>query len=180
MFRILLRFRWLIFVVGSSYVLYVLMVRVTFNPSISEPQGYYFSYKAENYKIGDIVLICLDKDRYIRVLRRFKVPFSYSSCKMQPPYLLKTIVASGGDAVEINKKGVSINGVLQKNSSSLNNYKGINLYPLKKRRFKLQTNQFFVLGNTPHSYDSRYFGVINKEQIISRAHLIWQRTRPIW
>lgn len=180
MFRILWRFRWLIFVFISSYFLYVLMARITFNPSISEAPGYYFSYKVENYTTGDIVLVCLDKERYIRVLRRFKVPFSYSSCHMQPPYLLKTIVASSEDVIEINRKGVRINGVLQKNSGSLNNYKGINLYPLKKGRFKLQINQFFVLGNTPHSYDSRYFGVISKEQIISKAYLIWRRTRPIW
>lgn len=180
MLKILLRFRWLIGVGVISYPLYGLMARITFNPSISEPQGYYFSYKANVYGNGDIVIVCLDKERYIQILRRFRVPFVTNSCRRHPPYLLKTIVASSGDTVDVGKKGIKINGVLQQNSKGLNNYKGINLYPLKKGRFKLQVNQFFVLGNTPHSYDSRYFGVIRQEQIMAKAYLIWRRAKPVW
>lgn len=180
MFNTLFRFKWLVFALFMSVILYAVIFRITFNPSISEPRGYYFMYSSKNYKKGDIVLICLEEYKYIEILHKFRLPFDNNNCGMKTPYLLKTIVASDGDVIVNNKNGLVINGIQQRNSIALDNYNRINLYPLKKRRFKLQINQFFVLGNTPHSYDSRYFGIIKKEQIQSKAYLIWAKNSPVW
>ena len=87
-------------------------------------------------------------------------------CPNGLPYLLKRISAVSGDTVEVIKDGVLINGQLQINSQQFIEGRGILLYPLPIGwKHKLSTDEYFMLGNSTHSVDSRYFGIINKADI---------------
>jgi signal peptidase I len=90
------------------------------------------------------------------------------------PYLLKKIVAIPGDVVAITKDGVLINKALQPNSTYIKKYKHIALNPLQyPQKFRLKNSEYFVMGNSKHSYDSRYFGVIRGSDIYYKAILIY-------
>lgn len=165
------------YLIGGLLALLILKLlsnQITFNPSISEPQGYYvLSPIFNNLRRGDLVILCLDNRRYLSIAKKLQLPFNNSECKNNVAYLLKKVVAISGDRVEVKKSGIYINEILAKNSQALNNFKGINLYPQKERRFILNKNEFLVLGMTPHSFDSRYFGVIVRSQIKFKAYLIF-------
>ncbi len=74
-------------------VIYLITQNVVFNPTISEPRGYYFIYPSLNYKVGDVVRICVETTSNVQILHQLRVPFTSSNCRNKSPYLLKKIVA---------------------------------------------------------------------------------------
>jgi len=86
---------------------------------------------------------------------------------------MKTIYAVGGDTVSLGEE-VSINGAMVKNTH-IKSRKLMNKYiSAPNKAFKLREHEYFLLSNKhPDSFDSRYFGVINRGEIISKAELIW-------
>jgi conjugative transfer signal peptidase TraF len=171
---------WSFIAITFLILMEVLSKHIIFNPSISETRGYYFMYKKHDYKKGDMVLVCLKSTRYTKILKEFQLPFDNTDCANNVPYLLKGIVASTDDLIEIKQNVVVVNGRVQKNSLSLNNYHEIKLYPQMDGKFKLKEDNFFVLGLTKHSYDSRYFGVVSRDQIEGVAYLLWSRNKPFF
>jgi len=146
---------------------------IYYNPSSSEPIGYYFAYRAGDYHSGDLVLMCLNKQPWVNVAFKLGLPID-DTCSNHTPYLLKQIVAAPGDRILINNKGIHINGKYLPDSLGLNSYKGVLLYPQQSgAQLKLTANQFFVLGHSRFSYDSRYFGVISRADINYKALPIW-------
>lgn len=180
MTRLLKIFKIYLVISVAASGLYIFMAHIFFNPTISLRRGYYFAYQSQHYSVGDTVLICVVTDKYVRVLRQLHLPVVTDACANGTPYLLKRIVAVGGDRVLIDIQGVSVNGELQPNSRALNAYQQIHLLPSAFAQYELGANQFFVLGETAHSYDSRYFGVLIKSQIMGIAWLIWPRDTPLW
>lgn len=74
--------------------------------------------------------------------------------------VIKRIVGIPGDTVEVTKTEVVINGI------KLVSEQPVYLY--KENVYKLGEDEYFVLGdNYQYSYDSRYYGPINKSQIIA-------------
>lgn len=157
---------------------YLFFSNIYFNPTVSEPQGYYFIYKSSTIKRGDQVLFCVDDATSINIMHQLKLPYE-ETCKLHTPYLLKTIVAVPGDTITINKFGVYINNNLRPNSISFKSYHNLKLNPLSDRKLKLKNHEYFVLGQTLTSYDSRYFGIIKAHQIKFRAILLWPRPKPL-
>jgi len=140
------------------------------NTTYSEPRGYYLYYTSTDYAIGDQVLICLENNKYIEVLKQLKIMhFATNRCKSGLPYLVKTIIAKTGDNVTINGVGIMVNGHMYPNSKVVERVHGVNLLPQAFGSYKLTSNQFFVLGSSKNSYDSRYFGVVYKNQIKGKA-----------
>ena len=70
-----------------------------------------------------------------------------------PKYLLKRVAASGGTAVRIDSSGLSIAGV-----SVASRVKDIGV-PFAGT---LTANEVAVLGENPRSFDSRYFGPVDR------------------
>ncbi len=151
----------------------VLSKQITFNYTISEPVGYYFVIQLNNYLVQDKVLVCVVSSKHLSSMHKLGLPYQKLECPNDAPYLLKTIVAKEGDKVEISKSGVLINGELFKSSKAFLTDKGINLYPMSLQKFILAKDEFFVLGDTLNSYDSRYFGIIRKNQVYGKAILVW-------
>ena len=75
--------------------------------------------------------------------------------------LLKRVVALAGDVVSISSSGVTINGELLSNSAPLSHDEaGRPLAMAQLDHFTLGTDQAFLMGVTPSSWDSRYFGPV--------------------
>lgn len=174
----------LIKITSVIVVLFALMgwffSHICFNVTISEPTGYYFTYDSSSIKRGDKVLICVDDIKSIETLHKLKLPYELNRCKLNTPYLIKTISGIPGDQIDVERNGVYINNQLMQNSIALNNYETIKLNPMPFGKFKLSENEYFMLGNTPHSYDSRYFGIVKFQQIKYKAILLWKRQHPLW
>jgi len=169
-----------LYVISAWIILYIFVSSIIFNPTISATRGYYFTYPSESYKVGDMVLMCVLGDRHVATMFKLKLPYVNDACLNHTPYLLKHVVAVEGDVIDVTKQGIYINGRLQPNSIAKYWYKNIELYPVALGEFRLGRGQFLVLGDTVNSYDSRYFGVLDKAQIYRLARLIWSRDKPLW
>ena len=149
---------------------------LTKNISISEPIGYYLKLPiVGTIKRGDKYLICITDIKYIKVLKQLGLPSMSNRCPYSSPYLIKQVAGVPGDAIEIVESGVLINHQLQPNSFSFNSSHGVNLYPLPVGyKTILGSNDYFVLGVTPHSVDSRYFGIVKRDQFYKQTFLIFR------
>lgn len=144
------------------------------NPSISEPLGYYLALPFLKFSREDLVLTCITNSSYGKVFNQLGQK-NDGTCSNGLPYLLKRVAASQGDTVEVKESGIFINGLYQPNSKQFNFAFGVNLEPLPIGwKYVLKANQFFVLGQSPHSLDSRYFGIVDKKDIYRKAILIFK------
>jgi signal peptidase I len=154
--------------------------QIIYNPTISLRRGYYFTYPLLTPKLHDIVLLCVWDSKHIKVMHKLGLPKTDDACGNHTPYLMKEIVAVEGDIIEVTTSGVRVNDYLYPNSQLLSTYHQINLLPINFGVFRLGTNEYFVLGVTPRSYDSRYFGVIVRQQIYRGASLIFASDKLLW
>ncbi len=154
------------------FILYSLNDSIYRNITNSEPVGYYFVWHQSTYNVHDLVLVCINEKLYSGVLHQLGLPKVNSECQNNMPFLLKRIVARRGDIIRYTADGVYINGILHKNSKTVMQYHGIKLFPQMNKVYQLKNNEFFLLGETKTSYDSRYFGVITQNQIYKKAVLI--------
>lgn len=181
----------LLIIVGASYLLVLLLIVVIGrsliykNVSISEPLGYYLLLPEVAIRKDDLVLMCV-KDSYKHVFNELGLGGDKSpdespnssrnvagQCSNGLPYLLKRVVATRGDRVEVAKSGIKINGILYPNSQQFNEGRGVKLHPLNLGYSHILTeNEYFMLGNSPHSVDSRYFGIVKASDIKGRVILI--------
>lgn len=83
------------------------------------------------------------------------------------PLLIKRVIGTPGDVIEINEGQVSING------SPLNEpyiYEPCTTSTCESSRWELGANEYFMMGdNRNNSRDSRAFGPIVRERIIGEA-----------
>ena len=91
--------------------------------------------------------------------------------------LIKRIIGLPGETIQISHEIVTIYNADYPNGMILDeSYLGFGIHTDRDQRVTLGANQYFVLGdNRPVSLDSRYFGPINRNQIIGRA---WLRVWP--
>lgn len=155
------------FVIGCA-LSYLILKHITYNNTGSEPIGYYLSYKPLKYNVGDLSMVCITNKVHTQIMHNLGLPYS-QSCKNGMPFLLKRIVAKYPSEIIFDKNGITINGILQKNSIADNNIPHLDYGVVK-----LKPNQYFLMGETPHSYDSRYFGAVDQSQLIYKAKLLFQ------
>ncbi len=138
--------------------------RINMTPSL--PKGIYQLIKTDpkKYKKGDLVIFDLPKDAKKRGRAQNGWGFR--------PFL-KNVMGVPGDIIEIKKETVHINGIALKNGKILKQDR-------RGRELKscgditLSGNQFFVMAlYNPKSYDSRYFGPIDKNMIKGKAEAIF-------
>jgi type IV secretory pathway protease TraF len=152
----------------SSYIKY------TYNNTTSEKPGLYILYPAR-ISSNNIYQICLDdfKESYIKTMMKLGLTASVS-CNNPQISLLKTIVALPGDLVQITNFGVMINNKLLPTSTGIRIYKNIELNPLPiGYERKLQDNEYWLYGFGATSYDSRYYGPVNPNNIKNKAILVY-------
>lgn len=138
-----------------------------FNDTISEPVGYYFVVNTGYIVVNGIYTVVLSPEYMIKLK---KLGYRANSGT-----LLKQVVAQPSDTIDVTESGVLVNNKLIPNSKLIKNSNDIGLeaMPVGYHRL-LQDGEFWVMGNTPHSVDSRYFGIVYKNQIHQSAYCILQ------
>jgi conjugal transfer pilin signal peptidase TrbI len=85
--------------------------------------------------------------------------------------VIKVAAGRAGDVVEIKEGVLTINGRvmgdLRYGARRLN--KPVTAWD---KRYTIGPNEYFMLGSEYRSYDSRYWGVIKREQIIAKMHVV--------
>lgn len=138
-------------------------VKIIYNPTESAPKGYYLMVNSPIQK-GDYVLAGIPK-----IARKLAANRQY--LPMDIP-ILKPVRAQRGDHVCVKKYQLLINGkhmarLLEKDS------RGRILVSWRGCR-SLTEGEFFLLSTySPVSFDSRYFGPVNRNMVIGKAVPLW-------
>jgi conjugative transfer signal peptidase TraF len=129
--------------------------RLIVNRTHSLPVGLYY-WTDSPIKKESIVLFKPDQTT---PLERLGIERGYEARELP---LLKRVVALEGDVVSVSSSGVSINGRLLPNSAPLSHDEAGRLLAMAQvGHFTLGANQAFLMGVTPTSWDSRYFGPVS-------------------
>lgn len=149
-----------------SITLFIVREKFVINKSASMEKGIYFLLgNKNNLKYGDNVVIEIPDN-----IKKLLYERKYLEKKVDT--LLKKVAAIDGDEVTVIGENLYIN----------NKFKG-KIYrtdPLNRKlpqyleSGKVPVNKILVLGISENSIDSRYFGLINKSSIKSKAILIYK------
>lgn len=137
----------------------------------------YDSVKGANCLPYSVFLVDLrdratDRGQYIAFVTRQMEPF-YADGTIA----VKQIAAVPGDRVQVSTQGVAINGHVQ--GALLHLKEGERLWRMGRRISDVERDELvpqghlWMMGTNPRSYDSRYWGYIENEQIIGRAIPLW-------
>jgi conjugal transfer pilin signal peptidase TrbI len=107
---------------------------------------------------------------------------AFVSMQMEPFYqngtlAVKLVAGVPGDHVTVNAKGVSVNGRYM--GSLLHLQDGERLWRMGRRVDEVERDEqvpvghLWMMGTNPRSYDSRYWGYIQKSQVVGRAIPLW-------
>jgi conjugative transfer signal peptidase TraF len=162
----------LIFVLGS-----LSLSGLMINTTHSIPAGFYRSLPQKEPGRGDYVAYCPAENENTKMAlsRGYYPP---GNCPARSSRVFKRVVALAGDHVLIDADRVSINGAPLPHSAQIT---ADNLgRPLPQYRFNrvLSANEVLLMTNSsPTSFDGRYFGPVDQDQIISVIQPIktWSR-----
>lgn len=155
--------------IAAPIVLFALLSLVFFQQGIflntthSLPHFLYRKVESRAFSKGDLIVFCAPEKMDF-------LPQSYSkTCTYKQP-LLKQILGTEGDLVEVTPQGVFINSLLLENSVPVEEFS--TWQPPSPLRLK--EGEFWV-GSTfnSQSFDSRYLGTIQTNAIISKVRVLW-------
>ena len=103
----------------------------------------------------------------LSIVRGYRDP---GACRDGAAPLLKPVVASAGDVVEVSARGISVNGALLPNTAPLTrDTKGRHLEAWPSGRYVVAPGTIWVASSYhPRSFDSRYFGPLSTAAIRHR------------
>jgi conjugative transfer signal peptidase TraF len=145
------------------------------NTTKSIPIGIYWAVTKEIER-GDLVMFCPPM-RPIFGWARSRGYIGPGSCKGGFGRLMKKVIGVPGDVIETDDQGMRVNGGMQENSAPLSmDTAGRVLLRFPRDRYVVRPDDVVVFGLTPRSFDSRYFGPINRGQVGSVIKPIWTWT----
>jgi len=144
-----------------------------FNPSKSVAQGLYWQVNQPIEK-GAYVLVC-PPDSEIFQLAKQRGYLTGGFCEHHYSGMMKFVAASAGDEINISQTGIQVNGELLTHSKPLNTDPGGRPLPqLELNNYRLAENELLLIGDvSPASFDSRYFGLIDRVQIKGVVKPVW-------
>jgi conjugative transfer signal peptidase TraF len=115
---------------------------------------------------GEYVLFC-PPDSIVMAEARQRGYLTTGFCPGDYGYMMKRIVALGGDVVTVASEGVRVNGQLLPFSAPLGQDGSGRAMPrLQGRRFVLGASEVLLMTDASRtSFDARYFGPIGRSQI---------------
>ncbi|WP_230463142.1 S26 family signal peptidase [Sphingobium sp. Cam5-1] len=139
--------------------------RLVWNASASAPRGLYIVSPAALPGVGDMVIA--------------RVPWRYRQLAAERRYLplnvplVKRVAASAGDEVCAWGMVILVNGrrIADRQRTDL---RGRSM-PLWEGCMRLRGRQLFLLMNNRRSFDGRYFGSTEGEDVMGKAELLWRR-----
>lgn len=89
--------------------------------------------------------------------------------------VLKLVAAIPGDVVKVTEHALYINNVKHPKAKSMSKNLNTLGHPASKyaREVVLKDREYFVIGETADSYDSRFWGTIKHEQITGKAYAVF-------
>lgn len=148
----------------------IIISGATINVTPSMKIGVYIKEKGEVER-GDIVLFCLSQP-YKNIGLQYQYILQGNKCNGTNS-LIKEVVALPNDQVILTDNGLEVNGKIYPYRTYYFDSKNrsLSVYP----RGKYQQGYWLIGTNNDHSWDSRYFGPINKNQILYKLKpvLVW-------
>jgi conjugative transfer signal peptidase TraF len=152
-----------VFALVACAVVYAAGARINTTKSI--PIGLYWTSNAPVEK-GAYVMFCPPHNR-VFVAAKERGYIGAGFCPGEYGYMMKRILATKNDIVVINEEGVRVNGVLLPHSAQRKvDAAGRMLPRFHVDRYMLGQFDLLLMSDVSDaSFDSRYFGPINKSQI---------------
>jgi len=138
--------------------------RFIWNASASVPEGLYRVRASANVRRGDLVALRPSPSLSVLMARRHYLPLGLP--------LLKHVAGLPGDRVCRHEQRVTVNGEAV-GDALIRDRRG---HPLPRWQGcrRLAVGQLFVMNSTVRdSFDGRYFGPVDRAQIIGRAAPVW-------
>ena len=148
-----------------------------FNHTRSLPRGLY-RLTHEPLRRGDLVSACLPQA--VSDLGRRRGYLHSGVCPSGVEPVLKRILAVPGDTVDVDVRGLSLNGVPIEHSASVQtDHLGRPLTSFPSGFYHLGRSDYWLLSTyDPMSWDSRYFGPIERANILSTVRPVWLLDPP--
>ena len=140
------------------------------NESNSLPLGIYQKISKEKLEVGDIVVFCLSgKTAELTLQRRYvESVWLNKKCELQLKPLMKPIAGIANDEIRQSSNGIFVNQKLLANSKSLEKDGRGREMPKIVLPPNVPKNSLLLISSyNPNSWDSRYYGVIPTEAVIS-------------
>lgn len=141
------------------------------NITSSLPVGFYLKHENKDPKKGDIVVICpVQNEVFMLAINRKYINLSddkNSNCWSER--LMKVVVAVEGDFVQAGSNGVFVNDKFQQNSQPQQIDSFNREMPKLELERHLQQGELFLLTPNKKSFDSRYFGMVKKENVVTKV-----------
>jgi conjugative transfer signal peptidase TraF len=157
----------------TACVAIAILAGVRINTTNSYPRGIYLMTSAPIEK-GSLVIFCpVDNTTFRQARQRGYIGAGF--CPGGYGYMIKKILAAKNDNVEISALGVFVNGALLPNSKPMDrDLQGRSLSYIRTNIASLDDNSILLMSDySAKSFDARYFGVIDKSNIISSIRLVW-------
>ena len=152
--------------------LWIMTRYIVFNVSGSMPVGLYWKIAADEITAGDRVIACLPAD-LSKAAYDHGILNKSSLCAHGYEPLLKQVIAIANDHVVVDHQHIIVNG--QSYQAPVSTDQAI---PNTIGRVDFNTTGIWLygVGNPQYSWDSRYFGAININNIHSAVRALWVST----
>lgn len=161
-------------VAGIAFTVIGLFGRCNFelNTTESMPKGLYYVLSNTELARNDMVTFCPPYNEFLKFAERQGFWGDLKKiCNRQTPKYMKKIVGIPGDSISVFYSGVYVNNVKIANSEAYTKILSDKIFAGYEKKFVLKSDEYFLMSDyNPLSFDSRYFGVIKREQIISSVN----------
>lgn len=136
---------------------------VLWNASASTPRGLYRVFFGRKVRRGDIVIVALREPYRTLAARRGYLPLGVPLVK-RVAAVPGDRICSGGATVNVDGKASLVRMARDTHGRAL---------PVWSGCADLRAGEYLLIGESPWSFDGRYFGVTKASEIIGRATLLW-------
>jgi conjugative transfer signal peptidase TraF len=149
---------------------YLSNCRFVSTPSV--PVGIYRATTAPVQR-GSYVVVCLPKD--LAAFGKARGYLGWGVCEGWVKPVIKTVGAVEGDVVQVESEGVTVNGHALANSKTLpRDSQGRMLSHVAWGTYHVKAGEVWLFAtHARNSWDSRYYGSIFLDHIVSAAHPLW-------
>jgi conjugative transfer signal peptidase TraF len=161
---------------GGSFIALIVVAIVSgvrINTTPSYPLGIYLMTDDPIVK-GALVIFCPTDNAAFRAARE-RGYIGAGFCPDGYGYMIKKILAVRNDEVKISAAGVLVNGALLPNSKPMDtDLEGLPLPQIKMAVASLDDHSVLLMSDyNPKSFDARYFGLVDRSNIISAIRPVW-------